>query len=361
MPEPAIALKGVERRYGERVALSGVEVELAPGQTLAVLGANGAGKTTLLRVLATLLRPHAGSAVVLGSALPADAWRVRGRLGYLGHDPLLYRELSGRQNLEYHARLHGVAAERVDEQLAAVGMERRADSPVRELSRGMVQRLAAARATLHDPDAAAAGRAARRAGPGRRRAAGAADRARVRAHARAGEPRRRGRAGRVRRGAGPGGRAPGVRAAGGRGRSRRGAGAVLVIAHGAGRSSARTWRSSGAPRSPSRPWPLFTRHRLRAVPLRPGPRLAGRRAGLGRAVGDAAAGGRDRGQPAVRRRARAGRHRRAAAGAGGPHRAVRGQGGGAVPVPGGRWSWWPCPPSSCCCWRPARPAACRSW
>ena len=152
MPEPAIALKGVERRYGERVALSGVEVELAPGQTLAVLGANGAGKTTLLRVLATLLRPHAGSAVVLGSALPADAWRVRGRLGYLGHDPLLYRELSGRQNLEYHARLHGVAAERVGEQLAAVGMERRADSPVRELSRGMVQRLAAARATLHDPD-----------------------------------------------------------------------------------------------------------------------------------------------------------------------------------------------------------------
>ena len=90
--------------------------------------------------------------MVLGSALPADAWRVRGRLGYLGHDPLLYRELSGRQNLEYHARLHGVAAERVDEQLAAVGMERRADSPVRELSRGMVQRLAAARATLHDPD-----------------------------------------------------------------------------------------------------------------------------------------------------------------------------------------------------------------
>jgi len=152
MPEPAIALKGVERRYGERVALTGVDVEVGAGQTLAVLGANGAGKTTLLRVLATLLRPHSGSAMVLGGELPADAWRVRGRLGYLGHDPLLYRELSGRQNLEYHARLHGVAAARVDQQLAAVGMERRADSPVRELSRGMVQRLAAARATLHDPD-----------------------------------------------------------------------------------------------------------------------------------------------------------------------------------------------------------------
>jgi ABC-type multidrug transport system ATPase subunit len=152
MPEPAIALKGVERRYGERVALSRVQVQVEAGQTLAVLGANGAGKTTLLRVLATLLRPHEGSAVVLGASLPGEAWKVRGRLGYLGHDPLLYRELSGRQNLEYHARLHGVALERVTERLAAVGMGRRADSPVRELSRGMVQRIAAARATLHDPE-----------------------------------------------------------------------------------------------------------------------------------------------------------------------------------------------------------------
>lgn len=152
MPESAIALQGVERRYGERVALTGVTVELAAGRTLAVLGANGAGKSTLLRVLATLLRPHEGSAVLLGAKLPDEAWRVRGKVGYLGHDPLLYRELSGRQNLEYHARLHGVAAGRVAEQLAAVGMERRAESPVRELSRGMVQRLAAARATLHDPE-----------------------------------------------------------------------------------------------------------------------------------------------------------------------------------------------------------------
>ena len=151
MSEPAIALQGVERRYGERVALRGVTIHVEAGQTLAVLGANGAGKTTLLRILATLLRPHEGSARVLGSTLPGESWRVRGRVGYLGHDPLLYRELTGRQNLRYHARLHGVAFERVEEQLVAVGMDRRAESPVRELSRGMLQRLAAARATLHDP------------------------------------------------------------------------------------------------------------------------------------------------------------------------------------------------------------------
>ncbi len=152
MAEPAIALDGLERRYGERVALRGVTLRLQAGATLAVLGPNGAGKTTLLRVLATLLRPHAGQAEVLGSPLPAGGWKVRGRVGYLGHDPLLYRDLSGRENLTYHARLHGLETERVQERLDAVGLGRRAEDPVRDLSKGMVQRLAVARATLHDPD-----------------------------------------------------------------------------------------------------------------------------------------------------------------------------------------------------------------
>ncbi len=152
MVEAAIELQRLERRYGERVAISGVSARVEAGQTLAVLGPNGAGKTTLLRVLATLLRPHAGTCRVLGHELPGGAHAVRGRVGYVGHDPLLYRELTGRENLRYHARLHGVGGGRVDEQLRAVGIERRADEPVRELSRGMVQRLAVARATLHDPE-----------------------------------------------------------------------------------------------------------------------------------------------------------------------------------------------------------------
>jgi heme exporter protein A len=147
----AIELDGLERRYGERVALAGVSVRVEEGQTLAVLGPNGAGKTTLLRVLAGLLRPHAGTVRVLGADLPAERWKLPGRVGYLGHEPLLYRELTGRQNLDYHARLHGVGPERVSELLAAVGMERRSGDPVRDLSRGMVQRLAVARAVLHDP------------------------------------------------------------------------------------------------------------------------------------------------------------------------------------------------------------------
>jgi heme exporter protein A len=148
----AIELDGLERRYGERVALTGVNARVERGQTLAVLGANGAGKTTLLQVLAGLLRPHGGRAVVLGAELPGERWKLPGRVGYLGHEPLLYRELSARENLRYHARLHGVDAGRVSVVLGAVGMERRADDPVRELSRGMVQRVAAARAVLHQPE-----------------------------------------------------------------------------------------------------------------------------------------------------------------------------------------------------------------
>ncbi len=146
-----IELEAVERRYGERVALSGVDVRVDEGQTLVVLGPNGAGKTTLLRVLAGLLRPHGGTARVLGASLPDEAWKLRGKIGLVAHDPLLYRDLTPRENLRFHARLHGVAEVRVDSVLAAVGMADRADDVVAELSRGMVQRVAAARAVLHDP------------------------------------------------------------------------------------------------------------------------------------------------------------------------------------------------------------------
>ena len=145
-------MEGLVRRYGEREALSDVSLSLAAGQTLVVFGGNGAGKTTLLRVLATLLRPHAGEVTVLDRRLPQDAWAVRGHIGLLGHEPLLYRELTVRENLRFHARLHGVQEDRVEEVLAAVRLSERAEEPLKTLSRGMVQRAAVARATLHDPE-----------------------------------------------------------------------------------------------------------------------------------------------------------------------------------------------------------------
>jgi heme exporter protein A len=147
-----IELDGLVRRYGEREALSDVSLSVASGQTLVVFGPNGAGKTTLLRVLATLLRPHAGRVSVLGKSLPQEAWAVRGRVGLLAHEPLLYRELTARENLRFHARLHDLDLARVDELLAAVALTDRADEPLKSLSRGMVQRAAVARATLHDPE-----------------------------------------------------------------------------------------------------------------------------------------------------------------------------------------------------------------
>lgn len=147
-----IELDGLVRRYGEREALSDVSLSLAAGQTLVVFGPNGAGKTTLLRILSTLLRPHCGEVTVLDRRLPEDAWAVRGRVGLLGHEPLLYRELTARENLRFHARLHGLGEERVEAQLAAVALTDRGNEPLKTLSRGMVQRVAVARATLHDPE-----------------------------------------------------------------------------------------------------------------------------------------------------------------------------------------------------------------
>jgi ABC-type multidrug transport system ATPase subunit len=147
-----IELEGLTRRYGDRVALQDVTLSLPAGATLVVFGPNGAGKSTLLRILATLLRPHAGVARVLGHALPDEGWAVRGHVGLLTHAPLLYRDLTGRENLLFYARLHGVGAERVEALLERVGLQLRADDKVHTYSRGMVQRLAVCRAVLHDPE-----------------------------------------------------------------------------------------------------------------------------------------------------------------------------------------------------------------
>jgi heme exporter protein A len=153
--DAAIELAGLRREYGDRVALRDVTLSLPAGQTLVVLGPNGAGKTTLLRVLATLLRPSGGEVSVLGCELPRGAWRLRGRVGYLGHEPLLYRDLSVEENLRFHARLHGLdggADTRIADLLDRLGMRRRSGELVRNLSAGMAQRVAVCRAVLHEPE-----------------------------------------------------------------------------------------------------------------------------------------------------------------------------------------------------------------
>src|SRR5690348_9499087 len=102
---PAIEARGLRRDFGDRTGLAGVSIDLLPGESLAVLGPNGSGKSTLLRVIAGLLRPSAGEVRVLGCALPKETYRLRGRVGYLGHEPLLYRDLTARENLTLAAAL----------------------------------------------------------------------------------------------------------------------------------------------------------------------------------------------------------------------------------------------------------------
>lgn len=152
----AIELEGLTRDFGDRPALAGVDLRVEAGSTLAVLGPNGSGKTTLLRILAGLLRPTGGGANVLGASLPRETWKLRGRVGFLGHEPLLYRDLSPNENLTLAARLHGIgrepARDRIAELLDRVGMAHRSRDRVGEFSAGMAQRVAACRAVLHEPE-----------------------------------------------------------------------------------------------------------------------------------------------------------------------------------------------------------------
>ena len=120
----AVEVERLARHYGEREALSDVSLTLQRGQTLAVLGPNGAGKTTLLRILASLLRPHGGDVRVLERRLPEESWQLRGQVGLLAHEPMLYRSLSAQENLRFHARLHGVAQERVAGLLEQLSLSR---------------------------------------------------------------------------------------------------------------------------------------------------------------------------------------------------------------------------------------------
>ncbi len=149
----AIELECLTHRYGSRRALDGLDLSVPWDQRVAVLGPNGAGKTTLLRILATLVRPTAGRAIIGGLALPAQAAAVRRHVGLLAHQTFLYDELTARENLVFYGRLYGLKdpGRRADALLDRVGLADRANARARTLSRGLQQRLALARAIVHDP------------------------------------------------------------------------------------------------------------------------------------------------------------------------------------------------------------------
>ncbi len=154
MPEPFVDVAGLRRRFGGAEALRGVSFRLERGDVLALFGPNGAGKSTLLRILSTLLPPSAGSVRVDGVDIRRDPDRIRARLGMVSHQTFLYGDLTARENLEFYAGLYGVRdpGARAEALLDLVGLGARADSRVADLSRGMQQRLAVARALVNDPD-----------------------------------------------------------------------------------------------------------------------------------------------------------------------------------------------------------------
>ena len=142
---------GLTHWYGHDLALDSVDLVVDGAEHMAVLGDNGAGKTTLLRILDTALRPTSGALEIAGLNAFREKRRLRHYLGYVGHALGLYPALTVAENLEFFCDLQGVSRTRVDPTLETVGLRPEADRRADALSRGMQQRLAIARAILHEP------------------------------------------------------------------------------------------------------------------------------------------------------------------------------------------------------------------
>jgi len=153
--DAVIQATGLVKRYGEVEAVRGIDLEVRAGEIFGFLGPNGAGKSTTISILCTLLKPTAGTARVAGIDVEHDPARVRQRIGLVFQDPSLDDQLTGRENLEFHAFIYSVPSSerrrRIDEMLALLQLTDRANSQVKTYSGGMKRRLEIARGMLHQP------------------------------------------------------------------------------------------------------------------------------------------------------------------------------------------------------------------
>ncbi|HVP64769.1 MAG TPA: heme ABC exporter ATP-binding protein CcmA [candidate division Zixibacteria bacterium] len=148
--ENIVALEGIVRHFGRFAALRGITADFAPGKLYVILGENGAGKSTLLRIMAGLLRPTRGRISIFGST---EIREVAPRMGYMGHAPLLYDELSAMENLRYFAGLYGLHDDAACARaIETVGLDPKLTRRVGQYSQGMRQRTSLARAIVHDPE-----------------------------------------------------------------------------------------------------------------------------------------------------------------------------------------------------------------
>ncbi len=151
---PALQATRITKRFGHRLVLKGIDFSLAAGERVALFGPNGAGKTTLMRILATVSTPTSGSVLVAGIDPQDEPLEARRRIGVVSHHSFLYDDLTARENLSFYGRMYDVPnlEDRIAETVARVGLSARLDDRVGTFSHGMQQRIAMARAILHDPD-----------------------------------------------------------------------------------------------------------------------------------------------------------------------------------------------------------------
>ncbi len=152
-PDPIIQVKNLRKDFGYLKALNDISFDLNKGQFLTIFGPNGAGKTTLIKILSGLTRPTSGTAAVAGFNVLEGNVRSKLEIGVISHATCLYPDLTALENLLFYAKLYGLddPEERANQSIKQAGLELRRYDPVRTFSRGMQQRMAIARATLHDP------------------------------------------------------------------------------------------------------------------------------------------------------------------------------------------------------------------
>ena len=150
---PDIKAEGLTKSFGGLEALSGVDLEIKKGEFYTLFGPNGAGKTTLIKILSTLVKPSSGNLTINGQDAVKSPEKVRAVIGVISHDPFLYENLSAFENIKFFGAMYGVhdADKRAGEVIDRVGLGARTHDLVRNFSRGMKQRLAVARAIVHDP------------------------------------------------------------------------------------------------------------------------------------------------------------------------------------------------------------------
>lgn len=150
---PLIEIRKLVKTFGVLPVLRGIDLDVGRGECVALLGANGSGKSTLLRLIAALSKPNSGEIRVGGWSLPREAYAVRAQIGLVAHRTLIYENLTARENLRFFGKLYDLPDidSRIEPSLDRVGLAKRGNDLTRNYSRGMQQRLAIARALLHDP------------------------------------------------------------------------------------------------------------------------------------------------------------------------------------------------------------------